>query len=68
MGSDVSMRRPHPEFENPGWAPDERCSDMNHFMACLVYCFFAEDTGIFTDVRLFIQNNGSLERAQHVPR
>jgi hypothetical protein len=35
--------------ENPSWATDERRSDMNHFMARLVFCFFAEDTGIFSD-------------------
>ena len=33
--------------ENPAWATDERRSDMNHFMARLVFCFFAEDTDIF---------------------
>ncbi len=41
--------------ENPAWAKDERRSDMNHFMARLVFCFFAEDTGIFSDVGLFTQ-------------
>jgi hypothetical protein len=33
--------------ENPDWAVDERRPDMNHFMARLVFCFFAEDTEIF---------------------
>lgn len=33
--------------ENPDWAKDERRPDMNHFMARLVFCFFAEDTEIF---------------------
>jgi len=33
--------------ENPDWATDERRADMNHFMARLVFCFFAEDTDIF---------------------
>lgn len=41
--------------ENPAWAKDDRRSDMNHFMARLVFCFFAEDTGIFSDVGLFTQ-------------
>lgn len=41
--------------ENPAWAKDERRSDMNHFMARLVFCFFAEDTGIFSDTGLFTQ-------------
>lgn len=33
--------------ENPDWATDERRVDMNHFMARLIFCFFAEDTDIF---------------------
>ena len=41
--------------ENPAWAKDDRRSDMNHFMARLVFCFFAEDTGIFSDRGLFTQ-------------
>ncbi|MCK9189470.1 DNA methyltransferase [Acidithiobacillus sp.] len=39
--------------ENPDWAKDERGHDMNHFMARLVFCFFAEDTDIFNDDGLF---------------
>jgi len=41
--------------ENPVWATDERRSDMNHFMARLVFCFFAEDTDIFNGKGLFTQ-------------
>ena len=33
--------------ENPDWAVAERRADMNHFMARLIFCFFAEDTGVF---------------------
>ena len=33
--------------ENSDWATAERRADMNHFMARLVFCFFAEDTHIF---------------------
>lgn len=33
--------------ENPDWAKAERRADMNHFMARLIFCFFAEDTDIF---------------------
>ncbi len=33
--------------DNPAWATAERRHDMNHFMARLIFCFFAEDTGIF---------------------
>ncbi|MFM0737876.1 lactate dehydrogenase [Paraburkholderia xenovorans] len=39
--------------ENPDWATDERRQDMNHFMARLIFCFFAEDTGIFDGRGLF---------------
>ena len=39
--------------ENPAWATFERRPDMNHFMARLVFCFFAEDTDIFTGASLF---------------
>lgn len=31
---------------NPQWGSDERRPDMNHFMARLIFSFFAEDTGI----------------------
>lgn len=41
--------------ENPDWAKEERHSDMNHFMARLVFCFFAEDTDIFSGNGLFTQ-------------
>jgi hypothetical protein len=42
--------------ENPDWATDERRADMNHFMARLVFCFFAEDTDIFNSSGLFTQS------------
>lgn len=38
---------------NKDWATDERRADMNHFMARLVFCFFAEDTDIFQGASLF---------------
>jgi hypothetical protein len=41
--------------ENPDWAQDARRHDMNHFMARLVFCFFAEDTDIFNGRGLFTQ-------------
>jgi len=37
--------------ENPEW--DARRPEMNHFMARLIFCFFAEDTDIFMGGRLF---------------
>jgi hypothetical protein len=33
--------------DNPAWGKAERRHDMNHFMARLIFCFFAEDTDIF---------------------
>jgi hypothetical protein len=41
--------------ENPDWAKEERRADMNHFMARLIFCFFAEDTDIFNGEGLFTQ-------------
>ncbi|MCA2993253.1 DNA methyltransferase [Gemmatimonas sp.] len=38
---------------NPEWGTDERRADMNHFMARLIFSFFAEDTGITADRGLF---------------
>jgi len=39
--------------DNPDWASAERRPDMNHFMARLIFCFFAEDTDIFHGEGLF---------------
>ena len=39
--------------ENPDWATADRRGDMNHFMARLIFCFFAEDTDIFNGEALF---------------
>jgi hypothetical protein len=33
--------------DNPDWGTAQRRHDMNHFMARLIFCFFAEDTEIF---------------------
>lgn len=33
--------------DNPEWGTADRRHDMNHFMARLIFCFFAEDTDIF---------------------
>jgi len=45
--------------ENPQWAAAERRPDMNHFMARLIFCFFAEDTDIFPGETLF---TGTVDR------
>ncbi|WOH80918.1 DNA methyltransferase [Bradyrhizobium sp. BEA-2-5] len=39
--------------DNPEWGTEERRPDMNHFMARLIFSFFAEDTDIFNSNRLF---------------
>jgi hypothetical protein len=39
--------------DNPEWGKEARRHDMNHFMARLIFCFFAEDTDIFTGGCLF---------------
>jgi hypothetical protein len=45
--------------DNPEWGTAERRHDMNHFMARLIFCFFAEDTDIFNADGLF---TGTIER------
>src|SRR6202022_2096200 len=39
--------------DNPEWGTAARRHDMNHFMARLIFCFFAEDTDIFNGSGLF---------------
>lgn len=39
--------------DNPEWGTADRRHDMNHFMARLIFCFFAEDTDIFQDGHSF---------------
>jgi hypothetical protein len=39
--------------DNPEWGTAARRTDMNHFMARLIFCFFAEDTDILNGKGLF---------------
>ena len=39
--------------DNADWGTADRRHDMNHFMARLIFCFFAEDTDIFNGDTLF---------------
>jgi hypothetical protein len=39
--------------ENPDWGTAARRQELNQFMARLIFCFFAEDTGIFNSHGLF---------------
>ena len=45
--------------DNPEWGKEDHRHEMNHFMARLIFCFFAEDTGIFRGDSLF---TGTVER------
>ena len=45
--------------DNPEWGTAARRHDMNHFMARLIFCFFAEDTDIFIEPDQF---TGTIER------
>lgn len=39
--------------DNPDWGTEARRHEINHFMARLIFCFFAEDTKIFRGDGLF---------------
>jgi hypothetical protein len=45
--------------DNLDWDTAARRPDMNHFMARLIFCFFAEDTDIFSGTDLF---TGTIEK------
>ena len=46
--------------KNPDWDTAERRHGMNHFMARLIFCFFAEDTDIFSGQNLFTETVGQM--------
>jgi hypothetical protein len=48
--------------DNPDWATDER---RHEFMARLIFCYFAEDTGIFTGEGLFTTTVAKMSEAGH---
>ncbi|MRX51333.1 lactate dehydrogenase [Paracoccus sp. S-4012] len=55
--------------ENPDWGSDARRVEMNHFMARLIFCFFAEDTDIFHGTRRFtstVEQMSDAGNAHHV--
>lgn len=49
--------------DNPDWATSEKRHDLNQFMARLIFCFFAEDTGIFLN-HLFSKTVEQMSDAQ----
>jgi hypothetical protein len=46
--------------DNPDWDKAERREELNHFMARLIFCFFAEDTNIFHSEGLFTATVGQM--------
>lgn len=51
--------------KNPDWDTAERRHDMNHFMARLIFCFFAEDTDIFEGQNLFTDTVSKMSGKNH---
>jgi hypothetical protein len=51
--------------DNPEWGTAERRRDMNHFMARLIFCFFAEDTDIFNGSGTFTSTIESVSDASN---
>ena len=49
--------------DNPEWGQARRRHDMNHFMARLIFCYFAEDTGIFSQRGLFTKTMQEMSAA-----
>ena len=52
--------------DNPEWGTSARRHDMNHFMARLIFCFFAEDTDIFIGKGLVHRHHRADERERFV--
>ena len=46
--------------DNPNWSGGDHREAMNHFMARLIFCFFAEDTSIFSGEDLFTDTVGQM--------
>lgn len=49
--------------ENPDWGTQAHREALNHFMARLIFCFFAEDTNIFHSEGLFTQTVAQMSAA-----
>ena len=47
---------------NKNWAQEKNRERFNHFMAQLIFCFFAEDTGIFRGDNLFTATVGQMSQ------
>ena len=51
--------------DNPDWATEERRHELNQFMARLIFCYFAEDTGIFNGEGQFTATVAKMSEAGH---
>jgi hypothetical protein len=51
--------------DNPDWGVAARREDLNHFMARLIFCFFAEDTAIFGDRARFTATVETMSKGAH---
>ena len=49
---------------NKDWAQEKNRERFNHFMAQLIFCFFAEDTGIFRGDNLFTATVGQMSQGE----
>lgn len=51
--------------DNSDWATEDRRPALNQFMARLIFCYFAEDTGIFNGEGLFTSTVAKMSEAGH---
>jgi hypothetical protein len=51
--------------DNPDWGTKEKRPALNQFMARLIFCFFAEDTGIFLGEGLFTSTVARMSTPGH---
>ncbi len=49
--------------DNPDWASSERRHEMNHFVTRLIFCFFADDTNLFSSPKLFAKKIETMSAA-----
>lgn len=50
--------------DNPGWTSPEMRHELNQFMARIIFCFFAEDTGIFFPQGIFTKTVETMSDGQ----
>lgn len=52
--------------DNPDWATAAKRPALNQLMARLIFCFFAEDTGVFSTAGIFTQKLREMTDAQSI--